>query len=98
MQTVGSVLAPYPLIDKLKEQKLLQTTAAGVFYTYREVLEVNKNPSNMLKQFYIYARTTGLLKAGEVLQIRDTDTSALFATILADTVTLHASEQPKAED
>lgn len=99
VQTVGGVLNKYLLIDQMKTNKLLETTDTGVFYTYTEVLKVNKDPKNMLKQFYIYARTTGLLNEGEALQIKERQPDGpdlLLASILADSVTLYDTE--KAED
>lgn len=99
VQTVGSIANKFLLIDELKKQQLLETTDTGVFYTYKEVLKVNKDPKNMLKQLYIYARTTGLLKEGEVLQVKERQPygpDLLLASILADSVTLHDTE--KAED
>jgi len=91
VQTVASVTNKFLLIDQLKQNKLLETTDCGVFYTFKEVLTVNKDPNNMLKQFYVYARTTGLLQQGEVLQIKERTSDnkeLLLATILADSVTL----------
>lgn len=99
VKTVGSVTNKFLLIDQLKHNKLLETTDNGVFYTFKEVLTVNKDPSNMLKQLYVYARTTGLLQQGEVLQIKERtpdNKELLLATILADSVTIFDTE--KAED
>lgn len=99
VQTVGSITSKFLLIDQMITNKLLETTDTGVFYTFSEVLKVNKNPKNMLKQFYIYARTTGLLQEGEVLQVKERQPESadlLLATILADSITLYDTE--KAED
>ncbi|GAA4137954.1 hypothetical protein GCM10022216_14560 [Sphingobacterium kyonggiense] len=84
--TIGKVLNPFVLIDKLKQNKLLETTSFGIFYTYLEFLKVNENPENLLKQLYIYGRSTKLLKEGEVLQIKEKDNGELIASILADDV------------
>lgn len=99
VQTVGSVTKKFLLIDQLKQNKLLETTDRGVFYTFKEVLTVNKDPGNMLKQFYVYARTTRLLQQGEVLQIKERtpdNKELLLASILADSVIIFDTE--KAED
>lgn len=95
--TVGKILKPIDLIDQLKQNKLLQTTDMGVFYTYPEVLKINKDPSNFLKQLYVYARTTKLLQKGEPLEIREPDQDQLMATITGDTVKLYEIQEPKAE-
>ncbi len=87
--TACSITNRFLLIDELKKKKLLETTNLGIFYTYLEVLKINKEPDNFLKNLYIYARTTGLLNEGEVLQIRDPDESKLLATILADKIVKH---------
>lgn len=95
-QTIGSITEKFVLIDKLKEQKLLETTAKGVFYTYQEVLAVNKDPRNFLKNLYVYARSTGLLSIGEELQIKQrlpNNEELLLATILADNVTIYDTEK-----
>lgn len=89
VQTVGSLTNRFLLVDELKKKKLLETTNTGIFYTYLEIIKVNKDPSNFLKNLFVYGRSTGLLKEGEVLQIRDFDESKLLASILADKVTLH---------
>lgn len=89
VQTVGSLTQRFILIDELKKKKLLETTATGIFYMYLEVIQVNKNPDNFLKNLYVYGRTTGFLNAGEVLQVRDPDDSALLVSILADKITKH---------
>ncbi|VTQ01686.1 hypothetical protein [Sphingobacterium daejeonense] len=89
IQTVASMTLRFLLIDELKKKRLLETTATGIFYMYLEVIQVNKNPDNFLKNIYVYGRATGLLKEGEVLQIRDPDDSALLASILADKITKH---------
>ncbi|WP_433895202.1 hypothetical protein [Sphingobacterium mizutaii] len=89
IQTVGSITERFILIDELKNKKLLETTATGIFYLYLEVIKINKNPDNFLKNLYVYGRSTGLLKEGEVLQIRDPDDSTLLVSILADKITLH---------
>ncbi len=87
IQTVGSITQRFILIDELKKKRLLETTSTGIFYMYLEVIQVNKNPDNFLKNLYVYGRSTGLLKEGEVLQIRDPDDSALLVSILADKIT-----------
>lgn len=89
IQTVGSITNKFLLIDKLKQQKMLETGDSGLFYTYLDILKINKDPSNFLKNLYVYGRNTGLLKQGEVLQIRDMDDSVLLASIQADKITLH---------
>lgn len=89
IQTVGSITKKFLLIDKLKQQKMLETGDSGVFYTYLDILKINKDPSNFLKNLYVYGRNTRLLKQGEVLQIRDMDDSVLLASIQADKITLH---------
>ncbi|SEG62943.1 hypothetical protein [Sphingobacterium lactis] len=89
IQTVGSITNKFILIDKLKHQKMLETGDSGVFYTYLDILKINKDPSNFLKNLYVYGRNTGLLKQGEVLQVRDMDDSVLLASIQADKITLH---------
>lgn len=89
VQTIGSLTNRFILVDELKKKKLLETTNTGIFYTYLEVIKVNKNPDNFFKNLYVYGRNTGLLKEGEVLQIRDFDEGKLLASILADKVTLH---------
>lgn len=87
IQTVGSITEKFILIDELKNKRLLETTSNGIFYLYLEVLKVNKNPDNFLKNLYVYGRSTGLLKNGEILQIRDPDESILLASVLADKIT-----------
>ena len=87
--TVGSLTNRFILVDELKKKKLLETTNNGIFYTYLEVIKVNKNPDNFLKNLYVYGRSTGLVKEGEVLQIRNLDDGKLLASILSDKVTLH---------
>ncbi len=89
VQTVGSLTNRFLLVDELKKKKLLEMTNTGIFYTYLEIIKVNKDPSNFLKNLYVYVRSTGLLKEDEVLQIRDFDESKLLASILADKVTTH---------
>lgn len=89
VQTVGSLTNRFILVDELKKKKLLETTSNGIFYTYLEIIKVNKDPSNFLKNLYFYGRSTGLLAEGEVLQIRDFDESKLLASILDDKVTLN---------
>lgn len=97
-QTVGKILKPIDLIAQLKENRLLQTTELGVFYTYPEVLKINKDPSNFLKQLYVYARATKLLQEGETLEIREPDQDQLMATITGDTVQLYEMQPIKAEN
>ena len=87
--TVASLTNRFLLIDELKKKKLLETTDTGIFYTFLEVLKVNKDPNNFLKNLYVYGRSTGLLKEGEVLQIRDPNDGELLASILVDKITLH---------
>lgn len=87
--TIGKLSNLFLLIDKLKKQKVLQTTDQGIFFTYPEILNINKDPSNFLKNLYVYARNCNLIKKGQVLQIRNNDGSQLMASILADSVTLH---------
>ncbi|WP_312139505.1 hypothetical protein [Sphingobacterium sp.] len=89
IQTVGSIAEKFILINELKNKSLLETTSNGIFYLYLEVLKVNKNPDNFLKNLYVYGRSTGLLKDGEVLQIRDPDESILIASILEERITTH---------
>ncbi len=89
IQTIGSLTERFLLVDELKKKKLLETTNKGVFYLYLEVIKVNKNPDNFLKNLYVYGRSTGLLKEGEVLHIRDPNESVLLVTILADEITKH---------
>ncbi|WP_313261873.1 hypothetical protein [Sphingobacterium sp.] len=89
VQTIGSLTNRFILVDDLKKKKLLETTSTGIFYTYLEVIKVNKNPDNFFKNLYVYARSSGLIKASEVLQIRDFEEGKLLASILADKVTLH---------
>jgi hypothetical protein len=82
----------YLHIDEMKQKGLLETTEYGVFYTYVEVVKVNKKPEGFLKQLYIYARTTNLLRRGHKLEIRDLEDpndDFLIADILGDKVTLH---------
>lgn len=86
--TIGKVLNPFVLIDKLKQNKLLETTSFGIFFTYLDLLKVNDNPENLLKQLYVYGRSTKLLKEGEVLHIKEKDSGELLASILADDVQL----------
>lgn len=92
----------YLQIDEMKEKGLLETTDYGVFYTYVEVVNVNKTPDGFLKKLYIYARTTNLLRRGHKLEIRDLEDpndDFLIAEILGDKVTLHQTTRiKKAED
>jgi|SRR5690606_8107597 len=92
----------YLHIDEMKNKGLLETTDYGVFYTFVEVVEVNKQPDGFLKQLYIYARTSGLLRRGHKLEIRDLEDANddfLIAEILGDKVTLHQTTRiKKAED
>jgi len=62
-----------------------------------EIIKVNKEPDNFLRNLYVYGRSTGLLKEGEVLQIRNLVDGKLLASILSDKVTLHYKIE-KAED
>ena len=89
VQTVGPLTNRFLLVDELKNKKMLETTNTGIFYTYLELLKVNKNPENLLKNLYVYGRSTGLLKEGEILQIRNKDDSELLATIVGDQIKLH---------
>ncbi|WP_185213759.1 hypothetical protein [Sphingobacterium mizutaii] len=89
VQTVGSLTNRFIMVDELKKKKLLETTNTGIFYTYLEVIKVNKDPDNFLKNLYVYGRSSELIKEGEVLLIRDFDEGKLLASILADKVTLH---------
>ncbi|MGJ1419990.1 hypothetical protein ACR79T_10215 [Sphingobacterium spiritivorum] len=84
---IGHVTSLILNINKLKENKLLQTTDTGIFYTYPEVINNGKNPAAFSKNLYIYARSTNLLKIGEVLQIRDIENGKLLVSVLADKVT-----------
>jgi|SRR5690606_20559328 len=92
----------YRHIDELKQKGLLETTDYGVFYTFVEVVNVNKKPDGFLKQLYIYARTANLLRRGHKLEIRDLEDANddfLIAEVLGDKVTLHQTERiTKAED
>ncbi|WP_149525640.1 hypothetical protein [Sphingobacterium hotanense] len=87
--TVGSITEKFILIDELKSKKLLETTSNGIFYIYPEVLRINKNPNNFFKNLYVYGRSTGLLRKGEVLQIRNQNDSAMLASLTADEITLY---------
>lgn len=89
VQTIGSLTNIFILVDELIKKKLLETTNTGIFYIYLEVIKVNKNPDNFFKNLYVYARSTGLIKEGEVLQIRDFDEGKMLASILADKITVH---------
>ncbi len=97
VQTIGLLTNRFILVDELKKKKLLETTNTGIFYTYLEVIKINKNPNNFFKNLYVYGRSTGLLKEGEVLQIRNFNEGKLLASILADKITLHYLIE-KAED
>ena len=88
-QTCGSITEKFILIDELKNKKLLETTSNGIFYIYPEVLRINKNPNNFYKNLYVFGRSTGLLRKGEVLQLRDPNDSALLASIMEDKITTH---------
>ena len=95
---IKKVTELYLQIDELKQKGLLETTDYGVFYTYVEVIQVNKKPDGFLKQMYIYARTTGLLLEGHKLEIRDYEDpndDFLIAEILGDEVTLHQTTRIK---
>lgn len=87
IQTVRSITEKFILIDELKSKKLLETTSNGIFYVYPEVLRINKNPNNFYKNLYVYGLSTGLLRKGEVLQLRDPNDSVLFASIMEDKIT-----------
>ncbi|MDQ1150155.1 hypothetical protein QE382_002139 [Sphingobacterium zeae] len=84
---IGSAANLFLLIDKMKNNRILKTTDTGVFYTFPEVLQMGHNPEALLRNFYIYGRSTDLLKEGDILTIRDIDDPhAALATVLADHV------------
>ncbi|NQD71333.1 hypothetical protein HP439_11435 [Sphingobacterium shayense] len=88
----------YVHIDEMKQKGLLETTNYGIFYIFVELVKVNKNPDGFLKQLYIYARTTNLLRVGQKLEIRDLEVANddfLIAEILGDKVTLHQTTRTK---
>ena len=84
---IGSAANLFLLIDKMKNNRILKTTDTGVFYTFPEVLQMGHNPDALLRNFYIYGRSTSLLKEGDILTIRDIDDPhTALATVLADHV------------
>ncbi|WP_282635781.1 hypothetical protein [Sphingobacterium thalpophilum] len=84
---IGSAANLFLLIDKMKNNKILKTTDTGVFYTFPEILQMGHKPDALLRNLYIYGRSTGLLKEGDILTIRDIDDPhAALATVLADDV------------
>ncbi len=86
---IGSAANLFLLIDKMKNNKILKTTDTGVFYTFPEVLQTGHNPEALLRNFYIYGRSTGLLKKDDILTIRDIDDPhPALATVLADEVSI----------
>lgn len=86
---IGSAANLFLFIDKMKNNKILKTTDTGVFYTFPEVLQMGHKPDALLRNFYIYGRSTGLLKEGDILTIRDAEEPhAALATVLADEVTI----------
>lgn len=87
--TIGSTANLFLLIDKMKNNRILKTTDTGIFYTFPEVLQMGHNPDALLRNFYIYGRSTGLLKEGDILTIRDMEEPhTALATVLADNVTI----------
>lgn len=84
---IGSAANLFLLIDKMKNNKILKTTDTGVFYTFPEILQMGHKPDALLRNLYIYGRSTGLLKEGDILTIRDIEEPhAALATVLADHV------------
>lgn len=70
---IAKPLKAIDLVGQLMEKKLLRTTTAGVFYTYPEILKIGPTPENVVKNLYLYARATKLIKNGQTLYIRHLD-------------------------
>lgn len=90
--TIKQTTSLYLDIDLLKQQKMLETTDEGVFYTFPELLKM-KNSQAFLRKLYIYGRTTGLLAEGDILYIEDIkpdeDSKIRLATVLANNILIH---------
>ncbi|WP_447767000.1 hypothetical protein [Sphingobacterium faecium] len=90
--TIKQTTSLYLDIDRLKQQKMLETTDEGVFYTFPELLKM-KNSQAFLRKLYIYGRTTSLLAEGDILYIEDImpdeNSKITLATVLADNIIIH---------
>lgn len=90
--TIKQATDLYLDIDRLKQQKMLETTDDGVFYTFPELLQM-KNSEAFLRKLYVYGRTTGLLAEGDILTIEDImpdeNSKIKLATVLANNILIH---------